>query len=86
MLIREVAYGGLAKSARADLHHGFAVWLTERAGDELLEIRAFHLDQATRLLEGSTALRRRGWPSRRPKALTRADHRALSREGRSAAR
>ena len=51
VLIREVAYSGLSKSSRADLHHAFASWLGERAGDELLEIRAFHLDQAARLLE-----------------------------------
>ena len=50
VLIREVAYSGLSKTARADLHHVFAEWLGERAGDELLEIRAFHLDQAARLL------------------------------------
>jgi predicted ATPase len=51
VLIREVAYGGLSKSSRADLHRAFAIWLGERAGHELLEIRAFHLDQAARLLE-----------------------------------
>ena len=45
VLIREVAYGGLSKSARAAQHARFAGWLKERAGDELLEIRAFHLDQ-----------------------------------------
>src|SRR5256885_5032113 len=50
VLIREVAYSGLAKSARADLHHAFAEWLAATAGDELLEIRAFHLDPATRLI------------------------------------
>ena len=50
VLIREVAYSGLAKSSRADLHRAFADWLGERAGDELLEIRAFHLDQAASLL------------------------------------
>src|SRR5881409_1379720 len=50
VLIREVAYSGLSKTSRADLHHAFAEWLAERAGHELLEIRAFHLDQATRLL------------------------------------
>ena len=50
VLIREVAYAGLSKTSRADLHHAFAEWLGERAGDELLEIRAFHLDQAARLL------------------------------------
>ena len=46
VLIREVAYGGLSKSARAAQHARFAAWLKERAGEELLEIRAFHLDRA----------------------------------------
>jgi class 3 adenylate cyclase/tetratricopeptide (TPR) repeat protein len=50
VLIREVAYGGLSKSARAEHHARFAEWLKERAGEELLEIRAFHLDRATALL------------------------------------
>src|SRR6478752_1623789 len=50
VLIREVAYAGLSKGSRADLHMHFAEWLRERAGEELVEIRAFHLDQATRLL------------------------------------
>ena len=50
VLIREVAYGGLSKSARAEHHARFAEWLHERAGDELLEIRAYHLDQAASLL------------------------------------
>ncbi|HUH22411.1 MAG TPA: AAA family ATPase, partial [Gaiellaceae bacterium] len=49
VLIREVAYGGLSKSARAEHHRRFAEWLKERAGEELLEIRAFHLDRATAL-------------------------------------
>ena len=50
VLIREVAYSGLSKSARADLHERFAHWLRERAGEELLEIRAYHLDQAAALI------------------------------------
>src|SRR5204863_6887135 len=50
VLIREVAYSGLSKSARADLHERFAHWLGERAGEELLEIRAHHLDQAAALI------------------------------------
>ena len=50
VLIREVAYSGLSKSARAEHHARFAEWLKERAGEELLEIRAFHLDRATSLL------------------------------------
>jgi class 3 adenylate cyclase/tetratricopeptide (TPR) repeat protein len=49
-LIREVAYSGLAKLARAQHHARFAEWLGERAGDELLEIRAYHLDLAVELL------------------------------------
>jgi len=56
VLIREVAYGGLSKAMRAELHAAFARWLRERVGDELLEIRAFHLDRAVSLreeLEGS---------------------------------
>ena len=65
VLIREVAYGGLSKSARAAQHARFAAWLKERAGEELLEIRAFHLDRAAYLLaelDGATPadLARRG--------------------------
>ena len=50
VLIREVAYGGLSKSARAEHHERFAAWLHERAGEELLEIRSYHLDHAVTLL------------------------------------
>src|SRR6267378_459532 len=46
VLIREVAYGGLSKSGRAEYHTRFAEWLREKADKELLEIRAYHLDQA----------------------------------------
>src|SRR3954470_2823558 len=48
-LRREVAYPGLSKAARAEHHAAFAGWLKERAGDELLEIRAFHFDRAAAL-------------------------------------
>ena len=34
---------------RAKLHAAFAEWLHERVGEELLEIRAYHLDQASLL-------------------------------------
>ena len=50
VLIRDVAYASLTKSARAKHHARFAEWLRERAGDELLEIRAHHLDHAASLL------------------------------------
>ena len=49
-LIREVAYTGLAKVARAQYHARFAEWLAERTGEELVEIRAYHLDQSVELL------------------------------------
>src|SRR5207253_8730552 len=49
VLIREVAYGGLSKSGRAEYHTRFAEWLRERADKELLEIRAYHLDHACAL-------------------------------------
>jgi class 3 adenylate cyclase/tetratricopeptide (TPR) repeat protein len=86
VLIREVAYSGLSKSARADLHQAFAEWLAANAGDELLEIRAFHLDQATRLLaelDGAAPLELREDAA---KALTQAGRRALSREAFRSAR
>jgi class 3 adenylate cyclase/tetratricopeptide (TPR) repeat protein len=76
VLIREVAYAGLSKSARADLHARFARWLHERAGEELLEIRAYHLDQAAALLAELD-----GGP---PPALARAAAEALESAGRRA--
>jgi tetratricopeptide (TPR) repeat protein len=86
VLIREVAYAGLAKSARADLHRGFAVWLAERAGAELLEIRAFHLDQAARLLAELDGSAPPDLAEQAAVALTQAGRRALSRESFRSAR
>ncbi|MGH3105388.1 MAG: ATP-binding protein [Gaiellaceae bacterium] len=86
VLIREVAYSGLSKSNRATLHAGFAAWLHERAGEELLEIRAYHLDQAATLqaeLEGSVPS---GLAAEAAAALTAAGQRALSLESNRAAR
>ena len=50
VLIRDVAYAGMTKQRRAREHQAFAVWVEERAPDELADIRAHHLDQATALL------------------------------------
>ena len=86
VLIREVAYGGLSKTARADLHRAYADWLGKNAGDELVEIRAFHLDQATRLvaeLDGAAPVELRRVAA---EALTKAGRRALSRESFRSAR
>jgi class 3 adenylate cyclase/tetratricopeptide (TPR) repeat protein len=86
VLIREVAYAGLPKAARAEYHEAFADWLHDRADKELLEIRAYHLDKATELL---TEL-----DGRAPDELVRdtahvleqAGRRALSREAHRSAR
>src|SRR3954451_19943933 len=80
VLIREVAYAGLSKSARADLHRSFAEWLAERAGDELVEIRAFHLDQAARLLDELDGAVPDDLSEVTAASLTHAGRRALSRE------
>jgi predicted ATPase/class 3 adenylate cyclase len=80
VLIREVAYSGLSKSARADLHHRYAGWLAERAGAELLEIRAFHLDQAARLLGELDGAPPQELAEEAALALTDAGRRGLSRE------
>jgi len=50
LLIRDTAYDGLPKSARAELHERFAAWLDERGSEliELDEIVGYHLEQAAR--------------------------------------
>jgi tetratricopeptide (TPR) repeat protein len=86
VLIRDVAYGGLSKSARAEHHARFADWLKERAGEELLEIRAFHLDRATALLaelDGAAPLELQREAA---EALTEAGLRAFAREANRTAR
>src|SRR4051812_25116206 len=86
VLIREVAYGGLSKSSRAEYHTRFAEWLREKADKELLEIRAYHLDQACRLyteLDGSPPVE---LAKTAAKALQAAGKRALARESNQSAR
>src|SRR5947207_3657063 len=86
VLIREVAYSGLSKSARADHHKAFAGWLKERACDELLEIRGYHLDHAAKLtaeLEGSVPVELQHEAA---EALTEAGLRAFAREANRTAR
>jgi class 3 adenylate cyclase/ATP/maltotriose-dependent transcriptional regulator MalT len=86
VLIREVAYTGLSKSARAEHHASFAEWLKERAGEELLEIRAYHLDHATQLLaelDGAAPLELQREAA---DALAEAGLRAFAREANRSAR
>ena len=51
VLIRDVAYEGMPKSLRAELHERFAAWIERNAGEratELEEIRGYHLEQGYR--------------------------------------
>jgi class 3 adenylate cyclase/tetratricopeptide (TPR) repeat protein len=86
VLIREVAYAALSKSSRADLHTKFAEWLRERADKELLEIRAYHLDQACLLLAELDGRPPKDLAQTAAKALEAAGKRALSREAPASAR
>jgi class 3 adenylate cyclase/tetratricopeptide (TPR) repeat protein len=80
LLIREVAYTGLAKLARAHHHARFAEWLGERAGDELLEIRAYHLDQAVEFLSELEGAPPEELAEQTAGALVKAAKRAIARE------
>ncbi|MBA3263163.1 MAG: AAA family ATPase [Thermoleophilaceae bacterium] len=49
ILVRDAAYAGLLKEARAELHERFATWLEEKSGArhyEYEEILGYHLEQA----------------------------------------
>ena len=85
-LIREVAYGGLSKSGRAEYHTRFAEWLRERADKELLEVRAHHLDQATLLYAELDGQPPEELARTAAKALEAAGKRALARESNLSAR
>jgi tetratricopeptide (TPR) repeat protein len=86
VLIREVAYGGLTKAARAGYHQRFAEWLHKRAGEELLEIRAYHLDHATSLLAELDGSPPEELAHEAAVALEEAGRRALAREANATAR
>jgi class 3 adenylate cyclase len=45
VLIRDVAYAGITKESRGDLHERFGAWLEQR-GDDFEEIVGYHLEQA----------------------------------------
>ncbi len=46
VLVRDVAYSGITKAGRADLHERFGTWLEQREGAD--EIVGYHLEQAHR--------------------------------------
>jgi class 3 adenylate cyclase/tetratricopeptide (TPR) repeat protein len=86
VLIREVAYGGLSKTARARHHRRFAEWLGDRAREEMLEVRAYHLDQASALLAELDGAPPEELAKEAAEALERAGMRALAREANATAR
>ncbi len=86
VLIREVAYGGLSKAARAGYHQRFAEWLRKHAGEELLEVRAYHLDHATALLAELDGSPPAQLATEAAAALEEAGRRALAREANATAR
>ena len=86
VLIRDVAYAGLAKASRAELHQQVADWLTSIAGEELVEIRAYHLDQAATLHEELDGAAPPALATRAAAALEKAGRRALAREANNSAR
>jgi class 3 adenylate cyclase/tetratricopeptide (TPR) repeat protein len=86
VLIREVAYGGLSKTARASHHRRFAEWLGERAREELLEVRAYHLEQAAALLAELDGAPPEELATEAAEALEKAGKRALAREANTTAR
>ncbi len=87
VLIRDVAYAGLSKSSRALLHRQMAEWLEGRpAGDDVVEIRAYHLDEAARLAAELDGVVPDELASAAAAALEQAGRRALSREANAVAR
>ena len=86
VLIRDVAYSGLAKAERAELHLQVTEWLHETAGEELVEIRAYHLDQAATLHEELDGAIPPELAARAAAALEKAGRRTLAREANRSAR
>jgi tetratricopeptide (TPR) repeat protein len=78
VLIRDVAYAGMTKAERAEHHQRFAEWIDERDADDLTEMLAHHLDQASALHEELDG--------RVPPELASAAAAALQRAGKQASR
>jgi class 3 adenylate cyclase/tetratricopeptide (TPR) repeat protein len=85
-LIREVAYTGMSKLARAQYHARFAEWLAEKTGEELVEIRAYHLDQAVEFLAELEGAPPEELANETADALVTAAKRAIAREAYANAR
>jgi class 3 adenylate cyclase len=83
ILIRDVAYGRLPKRERADLHAACATWLEQHLsqGDEVVEIIAYHWEQACRLAPKVGAKAAQRPVGQAVQALTAAAARAECRDG-----
>jgi class 3 adenylate cyclase/tetratricopeptide (TPR) repeat protein len=91
LLIRDAAYHAMPKEQRAELHEGFARWLTEAAGDKVddhQEILGHHLEQAFRYRSqlGPLDDRARGLADEAAKALRRSAAHALDRSDQDGSR
>ncbi len=90
LLIRDAAYRGMPKEARAELHERFADWLAEQAGERLPEyedILGYHLEQAYRYRQdlGPVDGAARTLATRAAAALASAGRRAVARDDHHAA-
>ncbi len=85
-LIREVAYTGMAKLSRAQYHARFAEWLAERTGEELVEIRAYHLDRSVEFLTELEGAPPEELANETAATLVKAAKRAIAREAYANAR
>ena len=86
VLIRDVAYSGLAKGERARLHRAFADWLAGRPVDERAEAQAHHLDRAAALMAELDGRVPDDLRAEAAAALELAGRRALVREANRTAR
>ena len=89
-LIRDAAYGGIPKEARADLHERFVGWIEERAGERIVEVEeivGYHLETAFRYRRelGPLDEHGQGLAARASERLAAAGRRALARGDASAA-
>ncbi|MGH3035231.1 MAG: ATP-binding protein, partial [Gaiellaceae bacterium] len=83
ILIRDVAYGQLPKGRRVGLHVRFADWVTALPGsqDELIEIVAYHLEQACLIAREVARVPEPPPVLRAAEALRRSAEKAERREG-----
>jgi pSer/pThr/pTyr-binding forkhead associated (FHA) protein len=83
ILLRDVAYRGVLKARRADLHGRYADWLERAAGEraaEYDELLGYHLEHAHRYLTELGALEERGeLAARAARRLGSSGGRALAR-------